>query len=168
MEKASSRLWGLMVVAMVGCSILLAPELRVGSWYGLLAILAAIFSGNAHVFIRRLKEESPIVVVLWFQAGSGLLAFVMCLLTIGEIRIPSEELLPLLFGIGATATIGQWLMTMAYKREKAAVVAVASYAGPLMAVLADAIAFNTLPSWNGYIGGAIIVIAGILLIRSTR
>ena len=59
-------------------------------------------------------------------------------------------------------------MTMAYKKEKAAVVAVASYAGPLMAVLADAMAFSTLPSWNGYFGGAIIIIAGVLLIRDTK
>ena len=50
MEKASSRLWGLMMVAMIGCSILLAPELRVGSWYGLLAILAAISSENIQEF----------------------------------------------------------------------------------------------------------------------
>ena len=167
-EKASSRLWWLMLLAMVGCSILLAPELRVGSWYGVLAILAAIFSGHAHVFVRRLKSENPLVVVLWFQTGSGLLALVTCLFTMGGISIPSTELLPLLFGIGVTATLGQWFMTMAYKREKAAVVAVASYGGPLMAVFADAIAFRVLPSWNGYIGGAIIIVAGVFLIRSTK
>ena len=157
-----------MLVAMVGCSILLAPELRVGSWYGLLAVLAAIFSGHAHVFIRRLKSENPIVVVLWFQAGSGVLAFGICLLTLGGIPLPATELIAPLFGVGVTATVGQWLMTMAYKREKAAVVAVASYAGPLVAVFADSIAFGILPSWNGYIGGSIIIAAGMLLIRKTK
>ena len=66
------------------------------------------------------------------------------------------------------ATLGQLLMTLAYKRAKAATVATASYAGPLVAVVADIIAFSVFPTWNVYVGGSIVVLAGILLLRQTR
>ena len=65
------------------------------------------------------------------------------------------------------ATLGQLLMTFAYKRAKAATVATASYAGPLVAVVADIIAFSVFPTWNVYVGGSIVVLAGILLLRQS-
>ena len=56
-----------MSVAMFGCVLLLAPSLQVGNSYGLLAVSAALFSGGAHTCLRLLKNESPMIVVLWFQ-----------------------------------------------------------------------------------------------------
>jgi len=164
-ERASSNIWWLMVLAIIGCSILMAPSLEVGSWYGLLALLASIFSAHAHVFIRRLKNEHPGIVVLWFQSGSGILAFGCCCLFLGGIPMPQPDLWLPLIGVGFMATIGQLLMTSAYKKEKAATVAVASYAGPLIAVIVDGIAFNVFPSWNGYLGGGIVVLSGALLLK---
>ena len=66
------------------------------------------------------------------------------------------------------ATLGQLLMTHAYKRAKAPIVAVASYAGPLVAVGADLIAFGVLPTWNVYVGGGIVMCAGMLLLWETQ
>ena len=167
-EKASRQLWGLMLMAMVGCSILLAPSLEVGSKYGLFAVLAAIFSANAHVFIRRLRTEHPGIIVLWFQTGSGILAVFACLLTLGTIPMPPKHLWLPLAMVSVMATLGQLLMTLAYKRNKAAPVALASYAGPLVAVGADVVAFAVFPTWNVYVGGSIVVLAGILLLRKTH
>jgi drug/metabolite transporter (DMT)-like permease len=167
-EKASVQIWGLMILALVGCSILLAPSLEVGSWYGVLAILAACFSAVAHLFLRKLRTEISAVVVMWFQVGSGVLALLACLITLGGVPKPPEHLWLPLLGVGFWATIGQLLMTSAYRKEKAAVVSVASYAGPLIAVLADLIAFDVLPTWNGYLGGGIVVFAGLLLIRNNH
>ena len=167
-ERASKQLWGLIGIAMIGCIILLAPSLEVGSKYGLFAILAAIFSANAHVLLRRMKSEHPGIIVMWFQTGSGILACAACLLTLGTIPIPPQHLWMPLLGIGLSATLGQLFMTLAYKRTKAATVAIASYAGPLVAVAADVIAFGQFPSWNVYVGGSIVVFAGILLIRKTQ
>lgn len=165
-EKASTQIWGLMFLALVGCGILLAPSLEVGSYYGILAVLAACFSAVAHIFIRKLRTEISAVVVLWFQAGSGILALLACVITLGGVPKPPEHLWLSLIGVGFWATVGQLLMTSAYRKEKAAVVSFASYAGPLIAVVADVIAFSTWPTWNGYVGGSIVMFAGILLLRS--
>jgi drug/metabolite transporter (DMT)-like permease len=45
---------------------------------------------------------------------------------------------------------------------------VASYAGPLVAVVVDGIAFNVFPSWNGYLGGGIVVLSGVLLLKASQ
>ena len=166
-EKASRKLWGLMALAMVGCMILLAPSLEVGSKYGLYAVMAAIFSAHAHIFIRRLRMEHPGIIVLWFQCGTGILSLVACLLTLGTIPLPPNHLWLPLAGVGLMATLGQLLMTLAYKRTKAATVAIASYAGPLVAVGADVVAFNVFPTWNVYVGGSIVVLTGVMLLRQT-
>ena len=167
-EKASRQLWGLMAMAMIGCAILLAPSLEVGSKYGIFAIFAAIFSAHAHVFIRRLRKEHPGIIVLWFQTGSGILAFFACLLTLQNIPTPPSHLWIPLVGVGLMATLGQLLMTLAYKRNKAATVALASYAGPLVAVGADVVAFGVFPTPNVYVGGSIVVLAGIMLLWKTQ
>ena len=167
-EKASSRLWGLMALAMVGCVILLAPSLEVGSKYGLYAVLAAIFSAHAHIFIRRLRMEHPGIIVLWFQCGTGILSLLACLLTLGTIPLPPSHLWLPLVGVGVMATLGQLLMTLAYKRTKAATVAIASYVGPLVAVGADVVAFGVFPTWNVYVGGSIVVLTGVMLLRQTQ
>ena len=108
-EKASAAIWGLMLVALIGCSILLAPSLQMGSWYGILAICAAGFSAVAHVFLRRLRTERSSVVVLWFQAVSGVLALCACFLSLGGVPKPPEHLWFSLIGVGVWATIGQLL-----------------------------------------------------------
>ena len=167
-EKVPPKLWGLIGMALVGCAILLAPSLEVGSKYGLYAVAAAIFSANAHTLLRKLRAEHSGIIVLWFQCGSGVLAILACLLTIGTIPIPPNHLWLPLLGVGVMATIGQLLMTLAYKRAKAATVATASYAGPLVAVVADIIAFSVFPTWNVYVGGGIVVFAGVLLLRQTK
>ena len=167
-ERASSKIWILIAISMIGCSILLAPSLEVGSQYGLFALAAAIFSAHAHIFIRKLKGEHSGVVVLWFQLGSGILALFCCLLTAGSLVIPPSSLWFPLFMVGISATIGQLLMTWAYKKNNAAPIALASYIGPVFAVGADLIAFNVLPTANVYIGGSIVVLSGIALIKSQK
>ena len=166
-EKASRKLWGLMALAMIGCAILLAPSLEVGSKYGLFAVLAAIFSAHAHVFIRRLRMEHPGIIVLWFQGGSGILAMIACFITLGEIPLPQSGLWLPLVGVGLMATLGQLLMTLAYKRTKAATVAIASYAGRFSGSCRCS-RLQCFPTWNVYIGGGIVVFSGVLLLRQTQ
>lgn len=167
-ERASSGIWWLMLLALFGCSILLAPSLQVGSVYGMLAVAAACFSAVAHVFLRKLRTQDSAAVVMWFQAGSGVLAVIATLLTLGRIPMPEASLWLPLVGVGVTAAVGQLLMTAAYREDKAAIVATASYAGPLAAVVADALAFAVLPTWNVYLGGGVVILCGFLLLRIAK
>ena len=160
-ERSSSKIWWLIALSMLGCAILLAPSLEIALYYGSFALLAAVFSAHAHLCLRSLRNEHSGVVVLWFQLGSGLLAILACLIMNVSMVFPASHLVFPLIGVALTATLGQLCMTYAYRRAKAAPVAMASYLGPLVAVIADVIAFDVFPTWNVYVGGAMVVLAGI-------
>src|SRR5690606_19497526 len=66
--------------------------------------------------------------------------------------------------IGATAVCGQLLMTHAYKLDKAAPTAAASYSGPLWAYALDYVLFDVTPTSIGLLGGALVLCAGAIVV----
>lgn len=171
-ERPSPRIWLLLVLGVAGTAVLIAPDLAVGSTWALWAVGATFFSAGAHIAVRKLGQtDEPAVLVFWFQAVVVVLGFA-ALGVRGGVPLPDASLWPWLLGAGVTATAGQILMTGAYKAEKAATVAAASYSGPVWGLLGDALFFATLPGPHELIGGAIIVAAGLWLVfgepRSVR
>jgi len=167
-ERVDARVWLLIAVGLAGTAILLAPDLAVGSTYGLWAAGAAACSAGAHLSVRGLgRTDHPGAIVFWFHAAIGALAVASIGVTRGELLpLPPAHLWPYLVGCGVTALAGQLLMTHAYRIDRAAVVAGAAYSSPVWAVLGDLLVFAVLPAWNVYLGGALVIAAGIALIVS--
>jgi drug/metabolite transporter (DMT)-like permease len=163
-EKSGPRVWVLLAAGMVGCAILVGPDLAVGSTWALWALGASASSAAAHLCLRVLgRTEQPAAVVFAFQTAVGAIAFGWLGAT-GTLRLPPTELWPYVLGAGLFATGGQLLMTEAYRQERAAVVAAASYTGPVWGVLGDVLFFAALPSGWDWVGGALIVAAGLALV----
>jgi drug/metabolite transporter (DMT)-like permease len=167
-ERAGGFIWVVLIAGVTGTALILAPGLAVGSVYGLYCLGATVLSAGAHVCIRALmRNDDARVVVFYFQACVMVLALVAIAVTTGGLPpLPEWELLPYLAGIGITATVGQVLMTQAYKEDRAAVVAAARYAAPIWAITADIVVFGVMPSWHVFVGGTIIVTAGMILLLS--
>lgn len=165
-ERSGSGLWVVILLGVAGAAILLAPQLAVGSAYGLLALGGTVSSAGAHLSLRRLgATDSTRAIVFWFQAGL-LLGSAAILAVIGHAPWPPEPALwPPLIAIGATATAGQLLITRAYAIERASLVATAAYSSVLWAFLADIFFFDLDPSLNALVGGALVVAGGLWLIR---
>ncbi len=168
-ERVGWSIWVLLAFGVAGTAILIAPDLAVGSVWGLWAIGATFFSAGAHLAVRKLREsDHAAAIVFWFQVFVTVLAFSILALR-GELSIPALSLWPWLIGAGVTATAGQILMTGAYHSDRAAVVGAASYTGPVWGVLGDVIFFAALPSASELGGGALIVGAGLwLVLRGVR
>jgi len=169
-ERGGAALWVVLVFGFAGCALLIGPQLQVGSVYGVWALAAAALSAAAHVCIRQLgKDNDARVLVFYFQAAVTVLAALGLALGFGgTFEIPTTSIWPLLIGIGVTATAGQLLMTQAYREDRAAIVAAASYITPLWAVAIDIIAFDFIPGAFAFIGGAMIVGSGLYLLRPER
>ncbi len=165
-ERSGPMIWVVLVFGLIGCGLLIGPELTVGGTYGLWALGAAFFSALAHTTIRALgKTDHPLAIVFWFQVITLVLAVPAYVLTEGAVLpLPPAHLLPYLVGTGLAATAGQVLMTNAYRLEKASIVAAASYAAPLWAALLDLVLFDAVPSGAALVGGAMVVGAGLLLV----
>lgn len=165
-ERAGRSLWGALGLGLVGGLVILGPSAAAGSWWGLAALLSALFSAGAHLCLRPLgKGEDDRAIVFWFLAGSAMVAAAAAPWIDGvAVGAPSAASWGLLAGLAVTATAGQLFMTRAYQLERAAVVATVAYAAPLLATLIDALVFGIVPGWNAYAGGGLVVIAGLTLL----
>jgi drug/metabolite transporter (DMT)-like permease len=167
-EKPGPFIWLLLTAGVAGTGLILAPDLAVGSVYGLFAVGATVFSAAAHVCIRGLsRTDDARALVLWFQAVVMVLSAIWIAVTTGGgPALPTGELLPYVLGIGVFATGGQLLMTQAYAEDRAPVVAAASYTTPIWGLVADLTIFSLVPGPLAIAGGTIIVSAGLVLIFS--
>ena len=165
-ERPGSRTWWALIAGLVGCAVLLGPELQGGGVWGLWAVAAAAFSAGAHVCLRLLgRTDHPAVVVMCFQLAIAPLSLGLVWVQDGALPgLPPAYLWPVLAGIGFFAVLGQTLMTRAYQLDRAAVVAGAAYTSPLWAGVGDALFFATLPSWTTLAGGVLIIGAGLAVV----
>lgn len=169
-ERAGPWVWLMLAAGLAGGVMLVAPDLALGSVYGLLALLGAVFAAGAKLGVRAIvREDDARVVVFYFQAGAMVLAAGALLVTEGRLpALPPAHLWPHIAGIGVTAAVGQVLMTQAYYHDSAAVVAAATYTAPIWGVLVDIAVFATAPDWNVLAGGLLILGAGLVLVFDLR
>jgi drug/metabolite transporter (DMT)-like permease len=160
-ERADPKLWGLLIVGLVGTSILVAPGVMTGSVWGLWALASSIFSAGAHIALRGLKGERSTAVVFWLQVAVFSLALALSLIIKGGITVPPAHIWPALIGVGVFATGGQLLMTKAYAIDKASRVAAVRFVGPVWGVAGDVLFFGGWPELHVWIGGVIVVSAGL-------
>ncbi|MBW2526726.1 MAG: DMT family transporter [Deltaproteobacteria bacterium] len=169
-ERSGARIWLALAAGLAGCAILLAPQLDVGSTFGLWALAAALLSAIAHTSLRKLsKTEQPLTVVFWFLVGLSVLSVPATFIEAGGVPpLPRIGLWPVLLGCAASASIGQVLLTFAYRADPAPVVAAASYTAPVWALAVDLVWFGLWPSRQVLGGGALIVGAGLWLVLHER
>ena len=165
-ERPGRLIWAVLATGIVGCALIIGPELSIGSTFGLVALFASLLSAAAHLCVRRLgATDDSVALVFWFQSGTLVLALAVHILTTGAfLSLPSAAMLGPLLGVGLSASIGQVLMTRAYQLDNAPRVAAASYSAPVFGMLADVLFFATFPSVYAWIGGALVVSAGLLLV----
>jgi drug/metabolite transporter (DMT)-like permease len=169
-ERAGPWVWLMLAAGLAGGVMLVAPDLALGSIYGILALLGAVFAAGSKLGVRAIvREDDARVVVFYFQVGAMVLAIGALLVTEGRLpALPPANLWPHIAGIGVTAAVGQVLMTQAYYHDNAAVVAAATYTAPIWGVLADIAVFATAPDWHVIAGGLLILGAGLLLVFDIR
>ena len=163
-ERPGRGLWLLIFVGLLGCGLIVQPGLAVGSSYGMIALAGVIVAAAAHLTLRWLgRTEDPRTVVFWFQVSVTLVMGAVLLFTQGSISLPPSHLWPPLVGIAICATLGQLALTRAYQVEQAATVAAASYIGPIYAVIGDVLFFDGWPSLQVFVGGGLVVLAGLFV-----
>ncbi len=166
-ERTGPTTWLALAIGLVGCGVLIGPELSVGTRYGLWAVAATVLSAGAHTAVRALGHtDHPQPVVFWFQLFNVPAALTAQLLFVGSWpRLAPGHLGPAIVVCGLGAAFGQLLMTKAYQQDKATMVAAASYSGPLWSVALDLAVFGVIPGWTVAAGGALVALAAYVLYR---
>ena len=165
-EAADRRTWVLSLLGGLGCAVLLTPEVQSGNPAGYMALGAVVASALSHTSLRALgPTEQSQTLVFWFQLCVTIGALGWIALRDGALPVlPPVHLAPWLLGVGFFAALGQSLLTRAYQMERAALVAAASHASPIFALLIDLVAFAHTPSWTTLLGGIIVMGAALALV----
>ena len=168
-ERVGWHVWVILAVGLGGCAAILAPDMSAGGVDGLVAAGATLLAAGAHLTLRLLaRTDDPRVVVFWFQVVMLLFAGVGVTFETGRpLTVPTAGLVPVVIAAGIAAIVGQVLLTVAYREDRAAVVAAAGYTGPAWAVIADLAIWGVVPTAHVIIGGLVVIGAGLVLVLKT-
>jgi len=168
-EKPRKVLLLALVIGFVGVSVLLKPTFNHESWFaGLMGLFSGIGAALAYVHVKQLGKtgEPDWRTVYYFTLvstiGSGLW---MLFDTFHHI---SWQDLPVLLGLGFSATIAQLAMTRAYRTGDTLVVASLAYATVLLASIFGIIFWHEHLSLDAWLAIGLIILSGVISIRSTQ
>jgi len=162
---------GAVALGLTGVLIILAPMLTLlesgavmqGEAIGaILVLIAAVFASLAAIHVRQMvKVEQTSAIVFYFSATASLLG--LATLPFGWV-VPTAFEAALLIMAGLLGGLGQIFLTSAYRHADASVVAPFDYSSMLFAVLIGYFIFDEVPTLRTLLGGAIVILAGVLII----
>jgi drug/metabolite transporter (DMT)-like permease len=167
-EKVVGGQWVAIAIGLAGVLLMLGPVN--GKWLStgsLWAIVALCTYAVAIVSLRLLaRTDSTESMVFGFtfllMIGAGALALP------GWRDIQWVNDFKLIVGVGIMGSIGQQLITVAFRNTPAAVVAPFEYTAMLWGVLLDIAIWNVYPSALTLVGAAVVIGAGLYLIERER
>ena len=158
-EKTRWAQWGFFILSFAGIVIVKDSSAQIPADLVLLGVVSSVFSGLAYNAIRKLKNEAPLVVVMYFPlvATPVMIGFSF----FNWITPVGMEWL-LLIAVGILTQIAQVYMTKAYQSSEVNTVAPLKYIGVIFALAWDILLFDFVPNGTMFLGIAI-VIGGVLM-----
>jgi drug/metabolite transporter (DMT)-like permease len=153
-------------VCLVGALLVVRPTRGIVSLGAAVPLISAVFSSLAYVSVRSLtRTESSIRIVAWFVLVSTVGSLPFC---IADWRWLSLQANVLLGAAGLLATLGQLLMTAAYRRAPAYITAAFSYANVPLGYLVGLVFWGEQPEWISTAGIALIAVGGVWVVLKVR
>ena len=162
-EKPHWRLIGAIVMGFIGVVLLLRPNLHTEQILaGVMGLASGFLAGVAYLNVKQLGElgEPDWRVVFYFTLICTLGAGVWML--IHQFHAVTWQTLPILLGLGTTATLAQLAMTRAYRVGKTLVVGSLAYTTVIFASLFGMFIFGEILSLASWLAIALIIASGIV------
>ena len=163
-EKTPRAAWLAIATGLGGVALIMKPALAHWPLAAWAALAAALAGACAHMMIRRLnRTDDPATIVFNFLLLTGLAGGLWSLP--GWSAIPRQNW-PAIAGISFFASLGQILVTMAYRHDRAPAVAAAAYSSIILSVIYGYVFWNEKPHPLVWLGGGLIICGGLLLVRT--
>lgn len=160
-EHAPRSAWIWFVVAFCGVLFLLAPDLKGFDLHAIAAVGSAALSAIAYLSVRGMRSSDHPDTIVYNFALFSVVASTPGLAWMDRWPTSAEWLA--LFGVGAFATMGQALMTRAYRYSDASYVSTFSYATVLFSAGYSLWVFEEDLPTTAALGTALIVASGTAL-----
>lgn len=167
-EKPKKILLFALTIGFIGVSLLLKPTLNNENWQaGLLGLGSGVGAALAYVQVKQLGQakEPDWRTVFFFTLISSICAGIWMLFD--HFNAVEWQDLPVLLGLGLSATIAQLALTRAYRTGDTLVVASLAYTTILLASLFGALWWHEQLSLDAWLAIALIITSGFISIRST-
>lgn len=168
-EKPKKTLYIGLIIGFVGVSLLLKPTLNRADWLaGSLGLLSGLGAALAYVHVKQLGKlnEPDWRTVFYFTLISSIGAGLWMLFD--HFHAIAWQDLPILLGLGLSATIAQLAMTRAYRTGNTLVVASLAYATVVLASLFGVLWWHEHLSLDAWLAISLIILSGIISVRATR
>ncbi|NGX17676.1 DMT family transporter [Wenzhouxiangella sp. XN24] len=166
-ERVGPWRWSAVVIGFAGVVVMAGPAGQANMLGVAVALTAAFMHATLQIILRYLgRFESPETVTFYFMVIGTLvmalpLPFVAVTPTLAEV--------PLLFGVGLSGALAQWLLSTAFRNAPAAIVTVFNYSGIVWATLFGWLIWNDWPLPSVLAGAAIVIASNALIIwRESR
>lgn len=147
------------VIAFVGALFVIKPSFDSEITASLIAVLSAMFAGAAYTTLRSLSGSvKPFVVVFYFSLFTTIISFVVMIST--GYRLPNTMEAIGLLTMGASATVGQVMMTKAYKYAEASKLSIYNYSSIIFSLIFTFLVLSDAPDLYSILGGLLIILAG--------
>ncbi|MDJ0942946.1 MAG: DMT family transporter [Kiloniellales bacterium] len=161
-EVVRARRWTAVGVGFIGVLVMVQPGVGVFQPAALLPLAAALFLALMVIQVRKLtRTESNITIVLYYTIISTL---VTGLVVPFYWVTPDLADLLLLAMVGVLGGTGQLVLTAAYRRTEASILAPFDYTAMVWAVLFGFLVWGELPAQNIWLGVAVVIASGIYII----
>ena len=166
-ERVGPYRWSAVVIGFAGVVIMTGPVGQVSAIGITVAIAAALMHATLQIVLRYLgRYERPETITFYFLVIGTLvtalpLPFVAVTPTMAEV--------PLLFGVGLSGALAQWLLSIAFRNSPAAIVTVFNYSGIVWATLFGWLIWNDWPLPTVLIGAGVVIASnGLIIWRESR
>ncbi len=166
-EHVGPYRWAAVIIGFTGVVIMLQPTGNVYTLGIAVAMIAALMHAILQIVLRYLgRFERPLTVTFYFVVIGTLvtalpLPFVAVRPTMAEV--------PLLFGVGLSGALAQWLLSTAYRHAPAAIVTVFNYSNIVWATLFGWLIWNDWPLPAVFAGAVVVIASNVLMVwRESR
>jgi drug/metabolite transporter (DMT)-like permease len=162
-ERASPRIWAAILIGFTGILFILKPGNGLYIRGALIGLASGAFAAVAMVSLRKLSATEPALrVVVYYGVICTLVSLLPALWSWQPV---APQLLAVLAGAGAFATMGQYLLSRGYGCAPAAQIAPFTYTSVVFAAGYGWLFWRELPGWTTAGGTLLVALAGALAMR---
>ena len=165
-ERVGVRRWSAVTAGFVGMLIIIRPGAGTMQWAALLPVAMAVFYAFYLIVTRLIRDSADPLNALFYTALVGALAASLVLPFHWRTPTPVDGLL--MAGTGLFGAIGHYAVIKAYEIVEVSAVAPFSYTELIWATLVGYLGFGDFPDAWTFVGAAIIIGAGLYVIRRER
>lgn len=165
-EKVGLRRWTATIAGLLGVLIIVRPGTAAFQPGTIFPIISALGWATALVLTRKISGADRASTTMAFSAITGFL--VLSVIVPFYWIVPSWTQIALGVGIGVAATVGHWIVVLAFRYADASVLAPFSYVQLVWVTLIGFFLFGEVPDAVTFVGAAIIIASGVYTAHRER